>query len=139
MTSSWLKRAQIAGISTKETRGVLDTNPSNIPLLEFIRDELKPHYKIGFLSNASDDWLEELFSPDQQSLFDDFVLSFQHGIAKPDTAIFELAAERLGTKPVDCVFVDDVTAYCEGARSVGMQTIQFQNFEQFKKELQGVL
>ncbi len=54
-----VEAAQIAGISTKETRGVLDTNPSNIPLLEFIRDELKPHYKIGFLSNASDDWLEE--------------------------------------------------------------------------------
>jgi len=53
----------------------------NTELLEFIRDELKPRYKIGFLSNVGDDLMDVLFTDEQQALFDDVVLSFSEGIA----------------------------------------------------------
>ncbi len=131
--------AQFAKIPESEVREFLDKNPPNLELLEYIEQDLKPKYKIGFLSNASDDWLDDLLTPEQQNLFDDVILSFQHGITKPNTAIFELAAERLGVEPTECLFVDDIEAYCEGARAAGMRAIVFRDFESFRQQLQGNL
>lgn len=65
------------------------------------------------MSNA-----DSLDVPDQ--LFDAVVLSGQVGVAKPDRRIFELAAERLGLRTAECVFVDDLAAYALAAARTGM-------------------
>lgn len=122
--------AEWANGDIDEMRTFLDNNPPNEPLLEFIAKELKPNYKIGFLSNAAADWTEELFTQDQLALFDDVILSFQHFMSKPDVKIFELAAERLGLETTDCLFVDDVEKYCEGAKHAGMKVVNYVNFDQ---------
>ena len=83
--------ANLTGIDRSEAKHFLEKNPPNLPMFDYIAKELRPHYKLGFLSNAADDWLNELFTPEQLALFDDFVLSYQHNMRKPDTAIFELA------------------------------------------------
>jgi epoxide hydrolase-like predicted phosphatase len=134
-----VEMAKLADISVKETRRFLDYNPANTRLMNFIRDELQPNYKIGFLSNASANWLDELFTPEQQSLFDDIILSFEHGLTKPDAAIFHLAAQRLGVKPSECVFVDDILSYCEGAESTGMQAVCYKSFAQLEVDLSHIL
>jgi len=131
--------ATLTGISRIEVERFLDQNPPNLPLLDYIAKELKSRYKLGFLSNAADDWLNELFTHDQLALFDDFVLSYQHNIRKPDTAIFELAANRLGVLPSECVLVDDVQVYCQGAREVGMSAIQYTSLKQMKSELEAFI
>jgi HAD superfamily hydrolase (TIGR01509 family) len=127
--------AKLAQIPTNTARQFLDTNPPNIKLMGYIRDELRSKYKIGFLSNASDNWLNELFTPEQLSLFDDIVLSFQHKMAKPDSAIFRLAAQRLNIEPADCLLVDDVEGYCAGAREAGMQALCYTSLQQLKDML----
>lgn len=129
---------RLSGIGHDEVNRILDINPPNLPLFDYVAKELKPHYKLGFLSNAADDWLNELFTPEQLALFDDFVLSYQHNIRKPDTAIFELAASRLGVLPTECVLVDDVAEYCEGARRIGMQTVQYQSLDQVKGDIAAI-
>jgi putative hydrolase of the HAD superfamily len=50
-------------------------------------------------------------------------VSSEVGIRKPDSAIYELAAEKLGCAPTDCVFVDDVEINLVPARALGMNTI----------------
>lgn len=129
------KCAEWSGADKEDIRAFLDDNPRNELLLEFIVRELKPSYKIGFLSNAADDWMEELFTENQIALFDDIILSFQHGISKPDTKIFELAADRLGVETTECLFVDDVERYIEGARQTGMKVIQYKNVDQAVEEI----
>ena len=47
-------------------------------------------------------------------------------MAKPDAAIFRLAAERLGVAPAECVFVDDWDQNIAAARSIGMTAVLFQ-------------
>ncbi|MBL8158874.1 HAD-IA family hydrolase [Candidatus Saccharibacteria bacterium] len=133
------RTSELSGVGLDEVKSFLELNPNNDELLNYIKTDLKPKYKIGFLSNAADDWLDELFSKENQALFDDFVLSYQHGIRKPDAKIFQLAAQRLGVGPAECVFVDDVIAYCDGARSLGMTAIQYESFEQLKQDLAAVL
>ena len=46
-------------------------------------------------------------------------------MAKPEPAIFVLAAERLGLEPRECVFVDDLDTNVDAARKVGMQAVLF--------------
>ncbi len=130
---------KLAGITEAETREIMDSNPPNTPLLDYIRDELKPRYKIGFLSNASDNWMDELFTPDQRELFDEVVLSYEVKLAKPDAEIYELTAKRLGVSPNECVFVDDIESYCQGARIVGMQAIRYMDLQSLRQQLEKLL
>ncbi len=58
-------------------------------------------------------------------LFDAVVCSAEVGMAKPDPAIYRLAAERLGLPPEACVFVDDSEANVRAAEQVGMRGIFF--------------
>jgi FMN phosphatase YigB (HAD superfamily) len=46
-------------------------------------------------------------------------------MAKPDPAVYMMAAERLGLPPRECVFVDDLDTNVEAARQVGMVGILF--------------
>jgi epoxide hydrolase-like predicted phosphatase len=131
--------AEIAGISFQETSEFLQDNPRNDLLMRYINQELKGNYKISMLSNIADDRIHELFTENDIELFDDMVLSYQVGLAKPDKQIYILAAERIGLKPEECVFVDDNSYYCEGARDVGMHTVVYNNFKQMKKELEIIL
>ena len=56
-------------------------------------------------------------------LFDGVVISGDEGMHKPDPAIYELGAERVGLAPADCVFVDDLRENCVGAEAVGMTAV----------------
>jgi epoxide hydrolase-like predicted phosphatase len=131
--------AEIAGVSFQETSSFLQDNPRNVLLLRYIHQELKGRYKIAMLSNIADDRIHELFIENDIELFDDMVLSYQVGLAKPDRQIYELAAERLMLKPEECVFVDDNSYYCDGARHAGMSTVLYDNFKQMKSELEKLL
>lgn len=57
--------------------------------------------------------------------FDGIVVSAREGLIKPDPAIFHRFLERYGLAAGDCLFVDDIAANVEAARSVGMQAVQF--------------
>ena len=130
---------KISGIKHEEVNRLLDINPPNLPLFDYITTELKPHYKLSMLSNAADDWLNELFTSEQLALFDDFVLSYQHNMRKPDTAIFELAANRLGILPCESILVDDVEVYCQGAREAEMSAIQYHSLNQAKLDIEALI
>jgi len=50
------------------------------------------------------------------------ILSFEVGAAKPSPEIYRAALERLDVEPGDALFVDDQSAYCDGAAALGIQT-----------------
>lgn len=52
--------------------------------------------------------------------FDAVILSAEHGIRKPDPAIFRLALDRLGLPPGQCVFADDTEENLLSAYQMGM-------------------
>ena len=51
------------------------------------------------------------------------MISSEVGLRKPDPAIYELAAERLGLPPAACVYVDDLPGNLKPARALGMATV----------------
>jgi HAD superfamily hydrolase (TIGR01509 family) len=111
----------------------------NEELLDYIR-QLKTSCKIGLLSNIGSNWIRQTFlTEDEQALFDDMVLSYEVKLAKPDPEIFELAAERLGVKPAECVMVDDSEGHCSAAARAGMKFVYYENLEQLKRDLAPLL
>lgn len=98
---------------------------------------LSKKYAIAILSNTNgihyNHWLKVLGK--DVNLFKELVLSFQVGLRKPDPKIFLKAARRLGVKPEQCVFIDDVEAYAEAAEKVGMRGIRFVSAQQLQQDL----
>jgi epoxide hydrolase-like predicted phosphatase len=81
--------------------------------------------KLGLLSNASREWTERFRERGVANLFDDVVVSGDVGLAKPDPAVFRLAAERLGVAPAACLMIDDQAQHLRGAATTGMRTHLF--------------
>ncbi len=122
--------ATLADLSIEQARTQLNSHAANIRLFEYIRDQLKPHYKIGMLSNAADDWLGNMFEPWQVKLFDEIVLSYAVGTVKPQPDIYDLMAIKLGVSSEECLFIDDIERYVTAAVEVGMTGILFTDTDQ---------
>lgn len=131
---------ELSDIEPKVAEGIIGNDmQKNIPLFEFI-EQLKLSYKIGLLSNIGSNWIRESFlNEDEQALFDDIALSYELGFIKPNPKVFQLAANRLGCEPSECVMVDDGPGNVAAAREVGMQAIEYRSFAQFKHDLENLI
>jgi len=119
--------AHMSGLSESDVRQRLKGSSPNTQLFEYIRDELRPTYKIGMLSNMAANWLGDMFEPWQVALFDEAVLSYEIGAAKPDAIMYQTIANRLGIMPEEGLFVDDSERYTTAAQDIGMRAIWHQN------------
>lgn len=81
---------------------------------------------LGLLSNANRGWTERFRARGIADLFDDLVVSADVGLAKPDPAVFRLAADRLGVAPEACLMIDDQPQHLPGAAAAGMRTQLFE-------------
>jgi putative hydrolase of the HAD superfamily len=127
--------AKLIGLEQDTVRLAVERKVPNEELFAYIQTELKPHYKIGMLSNASYNVLDSLFTPEQAALFDATALSYELGLTKPDPKMYTIAAERLGVAVNEVLFVDDQEKHCEGARALGMQALLYKNLTQLKHDL----
>ncbi len=76
---------------------------------------------------------------DVMALFEHVIESSKEGIRKPDPRIYELACERLGVRPVDTVYLDDLGINLKPARALGMQTIKVVSEAQAIADLEAIL
>jgi len=58
--------------------------------------------------------------------------------SKPSPVIFQAALKAVGAKASEAVFVDDILAYVEAARSLGLAGIQYQNPAQLRADLRAL-
>jgi len=107
-------------------------------LIEFVRS-LRPRYKTALVSNAWSRARESFVRQGICDVMDDVIISAEVCVMKPDPRIFQIAAERLHVQPSECIFVDDKEINLQGARAVGMKTIQFHSTEQCIRDIQSIL
>lgn len=67
--------------------------------------------------------------------FDAVLLSHQIEARKPEPAAFTALAERLGVKPAEVVFIDDIAANVAGARAAGMEAIKYHSYHDLLQQL----
>ncbi|MBC8091079.1 MAG: HAD family phosphatase [Pseudonocardia sp.] len=89
--------------------------------------------RTGLLSNS---WGLDYDRQDWDLLFDAIVISGEVGLRKPERAIYQLAADRLGVEPAECVFVDDLPPNVRGAAAAGMVGIHHEDLTTTVDELE---
>lgn len=109
----------------------------NEALITFIQETLKPQYKIGLLSNStSRAQLDARFEVGRlDTIFDEVISSGDIGFIKPQAEAYEFAAMKLGVMPEECVMIDDIEEFCEGAVQAGMQAVHYTTFEQARAQI----
>lgn len=111
----------------------------NVELADYF-GSLRPRYRTAICSNSFVGARER----EQQrygfaDLTDLIVYSHEVGVSKPDPRIYRLTCERLGVRPEETVFLDDVEPAVAGAREVGMVAIHFRDNAQAIAELTACL
>ncbi len=67
--------------------------------------------------------------------FSPVILSCEAGMRKPEKGIYELTLGKMGKRPGECVFIDDLPKYIATARGLGIKTILFESPGQVREEL----
>jgi HAD superfamily hydrolase (TIGR01509 family) len=104
---------------------------------EDLLDRIRAKYRVAFLSN-SNEVHAEVIPRRYSALFrkdDRFVFSHRFRVAKPDPEIFRRALEVIGALPQQVVFVDDLIENVLAARAEGIQSFQFVDAQQLRREL----
>jgi 2-haloacid dehalogenase len=115
----------------------LETIPGPVPgtaaLVERLAARGVPLYAIT--NFGAEFW--DMFRPTAPLLdrFGDIVVSGREKLAKPDPAIFALAAQRFGHAPEAMLFIDDNRANIETAQALGWQVHHFADAPALERDL----
>ena len=89
----------------------------------------------GLLSNS---WANDYPRDMWQDMFDVVVISGEVGMRKPEPEIFELTTNRLGLRPEQCVFVDDLKHNVAAAAALGWVGVHHVTYEETARELEAL-
>jgi putative hydrolase of the HAD superfamily len=120
-----LDEQQLAAYMADFWREYLGT--ANTELIEYAR-RLRPRYRTGIVSNSFVGARErEQAAYGFEELVDEIVYSHEAGMSKPDPRIYALVCARLGVRPVETVFLDDVDRCVAGAREAGLHGVHYRD------------
>jgi 2-haloacid dehalogenase len=102
--------------------------------------ELKAHgYPLYGLSN----WSREKFDTVKDTLtflplLEDYLISGDAGVTKPDERIYRMLLERIGRPAGACLFIDDASENIEAAAKLGIGTIHYRSPQQLRRALESL-
>lgn len=145
VTEADVARTVAAEISAEHAVAILDDlwdeylGQTNRALLAYFA-ALRPRYRTGILSNS---WVGAREREQARHGFadrcDTIVYSHEEGMTKPDPRFYELACARLGVRPSEVLFLDDIRGHVEAARGLGMTGIVFVDAGEALAELRRLL
>ncbi len=123
------ERHEAAGgphMDPERVRGLLfaERAEASAAMVDTVRQLRAAGYRTALLTNNAREWepmWRGLIPVDE--LFDVVVDSSVVGLRKPDPRIYELTCERLGLRPEECIFVDDLECNVDAAAALGMETV----------------
>lgn len=91
--------------------------------------ELKGQYKLAMLTNVPSRYsLDQRFQPGElDKLFDVVVASGEVGWDKPAPEIYTMTVEKLGVKPEECLYIDDIPSFTVAAEALGIKAFAYLN------------
>jgi len=108
--------------------------------IELIK-ELKGHYQLAMLTNVPSRYsLDQRFDPGElDQLFDVIIASGEVGWDKPAPEIYTLTLERLGVKPEEALFIDDIPSFTAAAAALGIKTFTYLNVPESITAIKAIL
>jgi putative hydrolase of the HAD superfamily len=109
----------------------------DILIPEELLERLARRYRLVLLSNTNAMHIEILQANYGHMLrhFHRMILSHEVRAMKPNPAIYRAAVEAAGCLPQECFYTDDIAAFVEAARSLGIDAVQFESHQQIEREL----
>jgi len=72
-------------------------------------------------------------------MFDSVVVSGEHGVRKPEPAIYRIVVDKIGLAPEELVFVDDLGGNLKPARTIGIATVRHVDTATTLRQLEDLL
>jgi putative hydrolase of the HAD superfamily len=113
---------RVAELTQADLDGWLTTDPAMLAVLAELDAAGVP---LALLSNAPTTHGRAFRRQEWSGHFRHFVISGEHGCAKPDPAIWRILTSTLDAEPADCFFVDDRQVNIDGARAAGLRAERF--------------
>ena len=132
----WIQILDHFGIQATEKDTEIDSYIVLVDGTLAIAKSLSEKYPMAILSNDSKEMgalRRKKFGFDE--IFNPIVISGYFGVKKPDAEIYKILLDKLNSPAEECLFIDNNQDNIDGAQSVGIQTILFENAEQLRKEL----
>jgi putative hydrolase of the HAD superfamily len=114
----------------------LDPNPIHP---ESFIEKLSRNYRLALLSNT-----DAIHMSNEDARFPFFrffpirIYSYRVGASKPDPLIYRAALQACNVQAEQAVYIDDVPAYAEAARRLGVTAINFQSPEQLQSDFRSL-
>ncbi len=108
------------------------------PLLpESMLEALARRYRLLLLSNTNAIHFE-MIRREYPMLrhFHHLVLSYEVHAMKPKPEIYRAALDLAGCRPQECFYTDDIAAYVDAGRSLGIDAVQFHGRNQLERDLE---
>ena len=115
---------------------LLSANEDIVPLVE----RLKSDHRLVLGSNT--DPIHFPYAVEKFPVlknFEQYFLSYEMGLFKPDPAFFHHILQTLDTPAAECIFIDDRAENVEAALSVGITAFHFDSVGQLEEDLRTVL
>ena len=106
---------------------------------EAFLEKLSKNYRLALLSNT-----DPIHMSHEEARFPFFrffpfrIYSYRVGASKPNPVIYRQALQACNVGAAEAVYIDDVAAYAEAARRLGMTGIVFQSPEQLQTDLRNL-
>jgi putative hydrolase of the HAD superfamily len=108
----------------------------NPPAVEILRRVHDAKYRTALLSNTDPERFGFVRKKFPEILFfDDYVLSYELRLIKPDRRIYLEAARRAGCRPDECVFIDDMEENVKSAVDASLRGIHYRPETDLEAEL----
>jgi len=104
------------------------------PIWSLARSLHQAGYKTALLSNTELPGVE-FFRAAQPHCFDALIFSCCEHCRKPERRIYQLALDKLASRPDQTLFIDDNEHYVQGARDAGLHALRFTSPHALRKDL----
>ena len=121
--------------NAKECGKLVKTNEEVMALIK----ELKKGYKVITVSNTNEFFASLDTEKEQYQQFDKAILSYKTKSLRPKLKQYKEVLKNYSVKAEECVYIDSKEKMLVPAKRLGMKTILFREFNEFKKELDKVL
>lgn len=123
-------------LSFKEYTTLFKSGIDPIEGMERILSALSKRFYLATWTNEGTEWANyKMDAPGFRKYFQDIIISGDIGMAKPDMDFYEMALEMTGIDPEKSIFIDDRKENCDAAKTLGIDSIVFENANQLKEKL----
>jgi putative hydrolase of the HAD superfamily len=129
-----LSAEQISQLIDLDAKLWVETRPI---LIEWVRILRKQGLETAILSNMPREIAAHLRrSAAWLGLFHQLVFSGEHGLVKPEAALYRVCLKGLTAQAGEVLFVDDREDNVEGAREAGMRAVKFESIPQLMRDVE---